>query len=183
MPSRFDYRTKDEFAADIKKAHILQNWLMSLWVEELKFRGYNINYFDNGCGNDGEYLERPTKDADYKISINDETYLIEVKTNPIGNKKATFKVDGLRRMVKDDAWMLLVNEVATQASPDRTDPTKIQWALVSPATISNILDFYPAKSYGKIMGGKPSVMIPQDDWPIWFNLQCLRHITGEQNAC
>jgi hypothetical protein len=63
-----DYRTKDEFEKDIKVGTKIEREIIDmfaiLWEDKV---GYLPTVIDNGCGNDGEYLEdgNVSTDADF----------------------------------------------------------------------------------------------------------------------
>ena len=178
---RFDSRSKDEFMSDIKRSTAIERWLVELYVEEKQKQGNNISYINNGVDNTGEFVERATSAADYKFTINGESRLIEVKTSPIGNNtKSTFKVSSLKANIKDGVYLLVFYNIATRSNNFKqdTDLSKVEFIIVSPYIQRQLLDTYPAKAYGKIMGGKPCIKIPAADYPSWFNFYPLYPISG-----
>lgn len=179
MNYRMDYRSKSDFKKTIKLASQREAWLMDLWVEEISKRGYKITCRDFGVDNSGEYVDRANNNPDFAVTINGQPeQKIELKTNPVGNDKSTFKVESLHACVQHNAWILLFFEIQTKSAAfkETTDLSKVQWALIEPAAIRRLL-LLPAKCYGQyIMGNKPSVMIFPDEYEKYWIMDSFKHV-------
>ena len=61
MSNRFDNRSIDTFKRDIKFATMLEKYLFEGWLKRVKDKNSNVkvdSWKDNGCGNDGEFIEK-----------------------------------------------------------------------------------------------------------------------------
>ncbi len=177
---RFDHRSKEEFSKDIKRATLIENWLMDLWVKEMVLRGNKIDYFDNGVDNSGEFVDIPNSSSDYKIIENGETKFIEVKTSPIGNdKKSSFKVDALQACIRNKAEILVFYNIATRSTNFKLDTiiSDIYWYRISVPTQRKLLEWYEPVSIAKIMGGKKIIMVPAEHYQEVFGTK--QYFTNE----
>lgn len=180
MAYRQDSRSFDEFKSDIKRHSIIQGWLVELLKEELTFRGLSMSIQDNGCDNSGEFLEKSNNKADYKIRLENETdysnVLIEVKCCP-HLRFLTWKVDSLKAVIRDNAWICLVANVNTKsANKEDSDLSKLQWTLFSPAVARRLLDSREPKCYNRINGGKPSVQLLPAEYSEFFEFNQFLHL-------
>ena len=69
---RFDYRSKDTFKKDIKFGTMLEKYFFDKWIDVAQSQGISLTeWSNNGCDNDGEYIEtgRATAGADYMVSM------------------------------------------------------------------------------------------------------------------
>jgi hypothetical protein len=123
MTTRFDNRSVDTFKKDIYFATKLEKYFFNKWLDVIK-RSDDItvsSWEDNGCGNDGEFIEKGnTAGADYKISgyvtqhngkqsvatkLVDEP--LEIKWVPTAGK-LTLKENDLKAYIREGASILLI---------------------------------------------------------------------------
>lgn len=120
---RFDHRSKNTFKKDIYFATMLEKYFFNEWLKRCEPWIKVTSYSDNGCGNDGEFIEKGnTAGADYRIwgslchgsigcglssfsSIEDEP--LEIKWVPTAGK-FTLKENDLRAYVKENASILFI---------------------------------------------------------------------------
>ncbi len=177
MNYRYDNRTKEEFSKNIKDASILQSQMISLWKDEMLYKGLSVDIEDNGCDNSGGYLDKASNAPDYRIrllkgrSFSNDLY--EVKTAPHYDKYYSFKVDSLTSCIYYNAYILVFGGVA----PNRPiDLDKLRWSIISPQQTAQILNTYPITTNGYLFGGKPIVQIPAKDFSKWFYLHKFDHL-------
>lgn len=100
---RFDNRTKEQFAQEIKDGNRIERKLLERWLPTVG----NPSYTDTGCGNDGEFLafEDVNTDPDFHV---DGIGSVEVKfARPI---PANFhlKVSQVKQYIEQNAQLLMV---------------------------------------------------------------------------
>lgn len=105
---RKDWRTDDQFADDIKKAHKVEKDIIEAFAEHLRIK-YKKEFIveDNGIDNTGEAIDfkNVNTDADYKIN----GILVEVKFNNNKMDEFRFKKSQLNSYLKQEAYVLWVN--------------------------------------------------------------------------
>lgn len=193
MNRRFDNRTVDTFKKDIYFATMLEKYFFNKWLEVVKnTHVINISsWSDNGCGNNGEFIEKGnTAGADYRISgivsgceINNEP--LEIKWVPTAGK-FTLKENDLKAYVKENANILFiynsVNCGTNLRKPNdynleehikliESKNNQIKWGIM---WADNVKEFY---EYAKVnnlfkpisyMGYKPGIVLKQNDFSKWF---------------
>lgn len=100
---RFDVRSKEQFTRDIADGNRIERMLLERWLLTIG----NPSYQDNGCGNDGEYLEFKdvTTDPDFIV---DGVGKVEVKfCRPIP-EFFHLKVGQVEQYVAEEAQLLMV---------------------------------------------------------------------------
>ena len=174
---RFDSRDKQTFSSDIKRSTLIEKWLMSLWIQEMRDRGNTVDCIDNGVDNTGEFVDVPSSLPDYKVIINGVSNLYEIKTSPIGNnKKSSFKVDSLKAAIKYNAELLVFYNIATRSSDFKndTDLSKVYWYQISVPMQQRLLAIYEVQKIPHIMGGKPIIVIPLEHYYLWFTKEVFK---------
>jgi hypothetical protein len=105
---RKDWRTDEQFEADIKKAHKVEHDIIEAFAKHLELT-YNRKFVveDNGIDNSGKVLDLKDVDtrADYKIN----GVLVEVKFNNNMMDEFRFKKSQLNSYLKQGAYVLWVN--------------------------------------------------------------------------
>lgn len=185
---RKDYRTTEEFAADIKTYTSIESFVMQKWVEEMGCSGHQVNYVDSGVDNDGELIGG-TVGINFDFTINfikkqtSKLYRLDVKHN-YNDATATFKAHNLDNYKKHGIHMLLVigtglngrelkpeeYERAWQKSADRR-----KWALISPSDIKIITDRVPCTKL-KYMGNKLGFIIYKRQFDLYFDLKKFEYV-------
>lgn len=172
---RFDSRTQEQFANDIKRSSTIESWLMELFAGEKRYSGIDFKYRDFGCDNSGEYLTKYNSRPDYIVEEAGLTYFVEVKQNP-QFKYSTFKVSALNSCLKWGSHILLFHGVNTKSAKiEDTDFSKVRWSIFGPDVVGRLLEL-PAKEYFGINGGRPSVQILYKQYDDYFSLQTLKHL-------
>jgi hypothetical protein len=108
---RFDRRSKEEFAADIKSSTQTEAVLLNLWLNYVERNtGERPKFRYTGCGpDDGEFLEdnKVTTHADYEV---ESVGLVEVKfSKKLLPKFFHLKVRQVESYIKQGATILMVN--------------------------------------------------------------------------
>jgi hypothetical protein len=110
---RKDWRTDEQFEADIAKAHKVEKDIIEAYAEHLRLT-YNREFIveDNGIDNSGKVLDFKDVDtrADYKIN----GVLVEVKYNKHMMDEFRFKKSQLDSYIKQGAYVLWVNGWETE---------------------------------------------------------------------
>lgn len=175
---RFDSRTREQFTEDIRVYTRREGKLFSLFVEELKFLGLDPRVSDHGVDNSGDFVEKPTRAADFRVTFGGQHYLCELKIAP-SKKYATFKIEDLRSYIRQGAYILLF--LSPRQFLDRSEESLsrerefLLWDLVSPDIIARILAERPHFHFAGL-GGKLSVQVPQKEFSTYFNFRPLRHL-------
>ncbi len=178
---RFDHRTKEEFAATIKRLSALESWLCELWIADMDLRGNKVKVVNYGADNSGRYLEKANDKPDYHATVKRKldgysySTLVEFKSNPAFSK-CTFKIDALKSCLKHDASIVLFFNVDTKTEQFRTntDLNNVKYCIVAPCVVEQWLDRYAVKSYGiNFNGGKPSIQFFEKDYEQWFEVREL----------
>lgn len=193
MSKRFDNRTKDTFKKDIKFGTMMESYWWGRWVEDAMHRAdLDIaNPRDNGCGNDGEFIESGnTAGADFKADVryDDEPWgnlPIELKWVPTAGK-FTLKENDLKAYVRERAAILFVyNDVACGTDlrkPKDYDFDKhirlieskmdqIKWGLMFPDKLKEFYDYCKQHNLFepvRYMGNKSAVILRSRDFDKWF---------------
>lgn len=106
---RKDWRTDEEFQADIKKAHKIESDIMDAFVRHLELTYPDSKFVveDNGIDNSGEVLDLKDVDmrADYKVNGK----LLEIKYNNNHMDEFRFKKSQLESYIEQNATVLWVN--------------------------------------------------------------------------
>ena len=106
MSNRFDNRSVSTFKKDIKFGTMLEKYFFHKWLDKCEL---NISdWSDNGCGNDGEFIESGnTAGADYRVTIDGFNTPLEIKWVPTAGK-FTLKQNDLKAYVKEGASILFI---------------------------------------------------------------------------
>lgn len=168
--NRRDNRTVEKFASDIKFGTLRERRLIDGWREAAIRDEFfeQIEVEDNGIANDGELIEDTRGQswkADFRVYVvggdllKDGTHLLEVKYTPC-LWKATFKVFDLWGYTREKAHILLI------FGDGRENPRL--WTIVTPESIQKMIDTLPVSNSYPGMGGKPAVMVKQEQFPRFF---------------
>jgi hypothetical protein len=198
MSSRFDNRTVSTFKKDIKFATMLEKYFFQGWLKRVEAKSSSVkvdSWKDNGCGNDGEFIEKGnTAGADYAISgsvtdwsprnVKDEP--LEIKWVPTAGK-FTLKENDLKAYVKENASILFIyNSVKCGTNlrkPKDYDLDRhielveskrdqIKWGIM---WSDQVKKFYENAKDNNLfrpinyMGGKSGVVLKQNEFSQWFN--------------
>jgi len=152
MNYRFDKRSKEEFAADIKASTQAEAVLLNLWLNYTeRITGTRPGFRYTGCGpDDGEFLEnsKVTTHADYEV---EGVGLIEVKfSKKLLPKVFHLKVRQVESYIRQGATILMVNG---------SDTDSPQFALISAEALRDIAENcedIPWQGFG----GKRSYKVP-----------------------
>lgn len=111
MNYRFDKRSKEEFAADIKASTKTEAVLLNLWLDYVeKNTGNRLKFRHTGCGSKkGEFLEdsKVTTHADYEV---EGVGLLEIKfSKKLLPKVFHLKVRQVESYLRQGATILMVN--------------------------------------------------------------------------
>lgn len=180
--NRKDFRTEKTFIKDIKFTTSIEKYLWELFCTRILKR---IQYesIDYGTDNSGNFSKTSNHNADYrlKLTIDNKLYdlLLEIKFAPT-NKKAVFKVQDLKAYIKQNANILLIYNQGPEnlKKPkhynldDHIDLLSrniqhLYYALLSPAIMTKMLSTYKHEKLF-FMGNKPSITVPNEDFPILF---------------
>ena len=152
LKQRQDIRTKDEFKKDIL-VHTKKEatWTNKWFQKAILSKHPNAELLDNGCDNTGTViLEKATKEPDFKLVINNKSYLIEAKVSPA--PCITLKVydinHALSEKCKADYYLLVANA-------EENKDTK--YYLVEP---SELVRFKSGiRIYSEKFGNKPAIRL------------------------
>ena len=110
---RRDNRTEEKFAEDISHYTSGENKWAEIFSTELKERGYQVEYRDNGVDNTGKLITgRVNSNPDFVFIINGIEYKIEIKTSPFKELPVpflTYKVDALTTCIDQNAHVVTAN--------------------------------------------------------------------------
>jgi len=189
MSSRFDNRSVQTFKKDIYFSTMMEKYFFDKWMKVVTAKGY-VNadsWSDNGCGNDGEFIEQGnTAGADYKITLTcGEDIPLEVKWVPTAGK-FTLKEGDLKAYVEEGASILFiynsVNCGTNMRKPKDYDLDKykqlvesksqqIRWGVMWADRVKKLYNsckennlFQPI-SY---MGGKSGIVLKSREFSNWF---------------
>tara|TARA_B100000700_G_scaffold313719_1_gene399177 strand:+ start:758 stop:1372 length:615 start_codon:yes stop_codon:yes gene_type:complete len=198
MSNRFDNRSIDTFKRDIKFATMLEKYLFEGWLKRVKDKNSNVkvdSWKDNGCGNDGEFIEKGnTAGADYAISgsvtdwspreVKDEP--LEIKWVPTAGK-FTLKENDLKAYVKENANILFIyNSVKCGTNLRKpkdynldqhiklieSKNNQIKWGIMWSDQVKKFYEDAKKNNLFKpinYMGGKSGVVLKQKQFSKWFN--------------
>ncbi len=198
MSYRFDNRSKDQFKKDIYFATHLEKYFFNKWLDIVKGSDFiNVtSWGDNGCGNDGEFIEKGnTSGADYKISgeltmrsgnkkpVTDMP--LELKWVPTAGK-FTLKKGDLKAYVRESANILFIYN-SVRCGTDLRKPkdgdlekhigrieevnSQIRWGIMLSEKVKEFYDFHEQNDGFRpinYMGGKPGVVLRQSQFSDWF---------------
>jgi hypothetical protein len=125
---RKDWRTDEQFANDIAKAHVIEKDIIEAYAEHLRITlNKEVIVEDNGVDNSGKVLDLKSVNskADYKVN----GVLVEVKYNKNMMDDFRFKKDQLDSYLRQGAYVLWVNGWETE------EP---EFALLSPFKLKEI---------------------------------------------
>lgn len=193
MSKRFDYRSKDTFKKDIKFGTRLEQYWWAKWVahsfnrDDLEI----VNAGDNGCGNDGEFIEKGnTAGADFiaDITYQNETHSrlpIEMKWVPTAGK-FTLKENDLKAYIREGAAILFVYN-SVKCGADLRKPKdydydrhiklieskmdQMRWGLMLPDQVAGLYNMGKLKGWFKpvrYMGNKSALILKDEDFYQWF---------------
>lgn len=172
---RRDGRSDEEFKKQIKERTIKEKFLVDIFANECKHRGWTVTYRDNGVDNSGEFQEKATTDADYLISINGNEELYEIKNSPVKHK-CTFKVHNLKQYVKQKANILLFYATGNINSDySKINYENTRWAIIKPEKIQLMLDLNDHYNE-RMFGNKLCVKILEQDYPTYFESEKLTYV-------
>jgi len=193
MNSRFDSRTKETFKKDIKFGTRMESYWWNRWLNDalVKLNTKISDPRDNGCGNDGEFIESGnTAGADFMASIayedREETDLpIELKFVPTAGK-FTLKQNDLKAYIREGAAILFVYN-AVACGTDLRKPKdhnferhialieskmdQFKWGLMWPDAVDRLYEDALAKDKFqpiRYMGNKMGIVLPSSEFDLWF---------------
>ena len=154
---RFDNRSPEEFARDIKSRTMEERAIFLLWLDFVEHdTGHRPSYKDTGCGQTGDVLE------DHEVSSDPDFYvdgygLVEVKfSKPMLKKFFHLKSSQVRQYCKKDTTILMVRG---------TDSQNPLFTMLKPNALKEITkDCKEINWQG--FGGKLSYRIPVDRF-VW----------------
>jgi hypothetical protein len=177
-----DYRSRDEFADDIKTYTGIESFVMMKWLHEINALGTCTDAVDTGCDNSGEVIEGFVgANHDFKVTMDDGTGPIEIDVDVkhnYNNATATFKAHNLESYAKKNVHMLVVlgtglngRELRPPAYEDAWAQSfgRRTWALVTPRQIQAIIDNVPCTKI-RFMGNRPGYMIYARQFDQFFDL-------------
>lgn len=187
--SRFDNRTKETFKKDIKFGTMLESYWWNRWFDQAVIRtDLQISSpKDNGCGNDGEFIESGnTSGADYMADVDYEgrsikNCPIEIKWVPTAGK-FTLKESDLKAYVRENAAIIFIYN-SVKCGTDLRKPkdydfdthiakieermSQMRWGLMWPDKVKKLYEsaeFTPIK----YMGWKQGVVLDQSEFGKYF---------------
>lgn len=198
MSYRFDNRSKDEFKKDIYFGTLLEKYLFQEWLKVADNSDFvNIqSWGDNGCGNDGAFIEKGnTAGADYKISgeltmrsgnvVPVTDMPLEIKWVPTAGK-FTLKKGDLKAYVRESANILFIYN-SVKCGTDLRKPkdrdlekhikkieaigSQIKWGIMLAEKVKEFYEFHEQNGNFRpinYMGGKPGVVLKQSQFSDWF---------------
>lgn len=190
MSYRFDNRSKDEFKKQIYFSTMVEKFWWEKWVKKVGI----TNWSDNGCANDGSFIESgDTGGADYICDIRigkkiAKNLPVEIKWVPTPGK-ISLKEGDLKRYIKDGASILFIlnmkrcgtnlrlpkenKDIDKHLSLLESKIEQIKWALMLPKDVEALYE--DKKKKGKIkaipyMGFKPGIVLKQSEYDKWFDV-------------
>lgn len=164
---RRDNRSQKEFIKDIAKSTQKENFLVNLFQLEMECRGFSVRVEDYGIDNTGKIVKKSSCAPDFKITIDDVEYLIEMKNSP--TNIWTFKVYNLERYIEQKAWILIFwNTGNLKKDINNINYNTTRFGLLSPATLQTILNTYNSYKEPKF-GNKLCVRIYDKDFSQFCN--------------
>ena len=156
---RKDSRTDEEFASDIKRAHIKEGIYGEAYRIQLEFEtGESVTYVPYGCDPTGDVIKGRVNDvADALYIINTEEKLVEIKTCPESLYKFfTFKVSALKKCLKHGVDLIVCKKNEF-------------WVCSSSAYIKEMIEFLEHKIYYGFSPNDMSVRLTKDQIDYYFN--------------
>lgn len=172
LDRRRDVRTADQFKKDIKDASQREKLLIELWAKEMRYRGHTVSYKDNGIDNSGEFVELSDSRPDYEVTVDGNTYLLEVKSNPYSFKQ-TFKIFDLQTYVKLGAKMLLFFGLGQNKTLFDEETTR--WAMIESSSIDKMLKVKPHQTGDSKWGFKKVLILYPGEYDTYFKTEKLTH--------
>lgn len=181
MSTRFDSRDKNTFTKDIKFTTGIEKFLFHKWLET---QHDIVDWSNNGCDNDGEYIEEgvDTSGADYKITTSEfKDQPLEVKWVPVHSKMTLKKLD-LEAYIKEGANILFIypkEYIGDLRKPKNNyDLDKhvnliesklkhCKWAIMSSAKVKELHSYAEKLGWTKFFG-KDAHVIKQKEFSQWF---------------
>jgi hypothetical protein len=186
--SRFDHRTKQQFADDIYFATAIEKYFWEAWVSLCSDKKDIMvtSPRDNGVGNDGAFIASgDTSGADYMADIDylnvitKDDHPIEIKWVPTFGKVTLKKAD-VKAYLKEGCSILFIYpckdtgiNLRKPRNPTKADipqhiekiesvADSLRWGLLTPEGLSKLNDFAEKKGWQQIryMGNKHGVVIP-----------------------
>lgn len=171
---RRDNRTLEEFQSDIKFRTAKEKFLIELYGTEMRHLGHDIAIFNNGVDNTGKFTHKANTNADYKIVINNNKVLLEVKNSPVSSKW-TFKVHNLKAYAKTSTYILVFWGTGyIDRNPAKINIKSTRFGIISPFLIESILETYQHYKEPKF-GNKVCVQIPAKDFEKWTKPKIITH--------
>ena len=162
---RKDIRTEEQFKKDIKESTKRESHLLDLWIAYMTSIGYDISYEDNGINNNGDFVQKSDCRPDYKITINGETALYDIKGNKYKHKN-TFKVYDLEQYLSYSANILLMYGMSENWDLNKD----ARYAIITTEQIRNILTTCP-RTKQATWGNKEVVIIYEKDFDKYFTIK------------
>lgn len=192
--SRFDNRTKEEFAKQVYFGTKVEKLFFELFLKSCLSKSHAKIYShkDNGVCNDGSYVEGVnTSGADYKVDMyyDGDEYVdlpLEVKWVPTYGK-LTLKVADLKAYKKERAAILFLytsNRLDLRQPKDKnfeaykalvlSKKKYLRWGIMMPNSVKEFLEFKkPEIRPISYMGNKPGIVLDQDEFEVWFKEEVL----------
>ena len=130
--------------------------MMRSWSVSARKVGHKVKYRSNGVDNNGFPVLESTpsiKNADYKLWIDDNEMLVDIKVSPV-IKCFTFKTNTLRRYINDNINILLIL---------RDNQKPAHWALIDLKFMQFMIDEVYGEHGSHFAKGKPTARIWRND--------------------
>lgn len=184
MSNRFDNRTKEEFAKDIKFGTMIENKWMEYCFPFIKKSGLYTNlssYKENGVDNTGEFQKKSNGNADFMLCGETETPL-EVKWCPTSGK-ISFKIADMLNYLKQQADILITYNMGFESlkQPKHADyekhwkkiledPSMLRWGIIKPKDLYKIMINERLQNIW-YMGNKPGFILKEKKFSEYFKLR------------
>lgn len=185
---RKDFRTDQDFKKDIKYSTYIETILWKEFLTKFSKTVDSYEAINYGTDNSGEFSEKASPNADYKLKyvLNNKSHelKLEIKFAPTKGK-LTFKKQNLSSYLKDKANILLFYNSSSESLKKRKDwnakkqaeiilqkKKYIKWGIIDTESINQILcDYDTINLY--YMGNKPCIVVPESDFNKYVTLYSL----------
>ena len=164
---RRDFRTEEEFKADIKKRTKKEKFLVGIFQKEMENKGHNCVVLDHAENNDGEFLATSNCKADYVIEINGNAKLYDIKCSPVRHKW-TMKVYQLQKYLENKVNIIIFYGTGyIDKKPEDIDYEHTRYGIIPYKKIKDLLKNYKHYKDSKF-GNKSCIQVRKKDFELFI---------------
>jgi hypothetical protein len=183
LDHRRDIRSLEEFEKNMRLRTLKEQFLVRVTLAEWKFRGHQVQFFNNGVDNSGGLItdyNAPFRAPDVKIIVDGFEFLADIKNSGV-RYKCTFVTTRLHHYVNAGAYILLYYDTNfIEGAHHKMKWHSCAWAVVRPHAIADMLRDHRPQNGGLKWGNKEVIIVKEGNYHNYWQSHKLTFMAEEQ---